>query len=241
MFWEQPVEYASISDVGFRRQMNQDAYAVQICPERETWEKFGHLFVVCDGMGGHAVGELASKIAIDTIPLAFFKSRESSTEEALKKAIEQANTNIYSRGSQNHDFERMGTTCSSLALTSRGAIIGHVGDSRVYRVRGDKIEQLTFDHSLQWELLKQGKMSPEEIFLKEPRNVITRSLGPIPDVRVDIEGPHPIGAGRCIRIVFGRLDRTRQRCRDRHAGPPSFPGGCQPAAGPHRQFAGRFG
>jgi protein phosphatase len=65
----------------------------------------------------------------------------------------------------------------------------------VYRVRGDVIEQLTFDHSLQWELLKQGKMSPEEIFLKEPRNVITRSLGPMPDVRVDVEGPHPIMPG----------------------------------------------
>jgi protein phosphatase len=195
MYWEQPIEYASLSDIGFRRQMNQDAYGVQICPERETWEKFGHLFVVCDGMGGHAVGELASKIAIDTVPLAFFKSRESGVEDALRKAVELANTNINDRGTQNHDFQRMGTTCSALALSPRGAIIGHVGDSRVYRVRGDQIEQLTFDHSLQWELLKQGKMSPEEIFLKEPRNVITRSLGPLPEVRVDVEGPLPILPG----------------------------------------------
>ena len=195
MYWEQSIEYASISDIGFRRQMNQDSYEVQICPDRETWEQFGHLFLVCDGMGGHAVGELASKIAIDTIPLAFFKSREAGVEEALKKAIEQANTNINHRGTQNHDFQRMGTTCSALVLSPRGAIVGHVGDSRVYRIRGDQMEQLTFDHSLQWELLKQGKMSPEEIFLKEPRNVITRSLGPMAEVRVDIEGPHPILPG----------------------------------------------
>lgn len=195
MYWEQPIQYASISDIGFRRQMNQDAYGVQICPERDTWEKFGHLFLVCDGMGGHAVGELASKIAIDTIPLAFFKSREADVESALKRAVELANANINERGTQNYDFQRMGTTCSALALGPKGAVIGHVGDSRVYRVRGENIEQLTFDHSLQWELLRQGKMSPEEIFLKEPRNVITRSLGPMPEVRVDIEGPHPIFSG----------------------------------------------
>ncbi len=195
MYWEQPVEYASISDIGFRRQMNQDAYGVQICPDKETWDKFGHLFVVCDGMGGHAVGELASKIAIDTIPQAFFKSRETCVETAMRQAVELANANINIRGEQNHDFQRMGTTCSALALTPQGAVIGHVGDSRVYRIRKNQIEQLTFDHSLQWELLKQGKMSPEEIFLKEPRNVITRSLGPMPQVQVDVEGPHPIQAG----------------------------------------------
>jgi PPM family protein phosphatase len=195
MYWEQLIEYASISDIGFRRQMNQDAYAVQICPDRQTWDQFGHLFVVCDGMGGHAVGELASKIAIDTIPLAFYKSREDKVEDALKKSIELANANINNRGTQNHDFQRMGTTCSALVLSAEGAIVGHVGDSRVYRVRGDVIEQLTFDHSLQWELLKQGKMSPEEIFLKEPRNVITRSLGPMPEARVDVEGPHGISPG----------------------------------------------
>lgn len=195
MYWEQLIEYASISDIGFRRQMNQDAYAVQICPDRQTWDQFGHLFVVCDGMGGHAVGELASKIAIDTIPLAFYKSREDKVEDALKKSIELANANINNRGTQNHDFQRMGTTCSALVLSAEGAIVGHVGDSRVYRVRGDVIEQLTFDHSLQWELLKQGKMSPEEIFLKEPRNVITRSLGPMPEARVDLEGPHAISPG----------------------------------------------
>lgn len=195
MHWEQPLEYASISDIGFRRQMNQDAYRVQLCPERQTWEQYGHLFVVCDGMGGHAVGELASKIAIDTIPQVFFKIREGNTESCLRKAIEIANLNINDRGTQNHDFERMGTTCSTLVLSPRGAIIGHVGDSRVYRVRGQEVEQLTFDHSLQWELLRQGKMSPEEIFLKQPRNVITRSLGPMPEVQVDVEGPHPILPG----------------------------------------------
>ncbi len=224
MYWEQPVEYASISDIGFRRQMNQDAYGVQICPERETWEQYGHLFVVCDGMGGHAVGELASKIAIDTIPHAFFKSREPLAEEALQKSIELANSNINDRGELNHDFQRMGTTCSALALTPRGAVIGHVGDSRVYRIRGELIEQLTFDHSLQWELLRQGRMSPEEIFLKEPRNVITRSLGPMPAVQVDVEGPHPILPGDayllCSDGLTGLVNDQEIGMIARHLPPP---------------------
>lgn len=195
MYWEQKIQFASLSDIGFRRRMNQDAYVVQTCSDREVFERRGHLFQVADGMGGHAVGELASKIAVDTVPHTFFKSKKESTEASLKRAVQVANSAINDRGSANHDFNRMGTTCSVLVLSPRGAVIGHVGDSRVYRVRDDRVDQLTFDHSLQWELLKQGKMSPQEIFLKEPRNVITRSLGPHPTVDVDIEGPFPVLPG----------------------------------------------
>jgi protein phosphatase len=192
MYWEQKVEYAALSDIGMRRRNNQDSYVVQIASSREQWDERGHLFLVADGMGGHAVGELASKIAADTIPHTYHKSAAPTVEEALHSAIVAGNTAINNRGQQNRDFARMGTTCTTLVLSSRGAFLGHVGDSRGYRVRGQRIEQLTFDHSLQWELLKQGRMSPEEIFSREPRNVITRSLGPEPVVQVDIEGPHPV-------------------------------------------------
>lgn len=195
MRWEQQVQYASISDIGFRRRMNQDSYVVQMCADQESWRTHGHLFLVADGMGGHAVGELASKIAADTIPHTFFKTRELDVPVALRAAIEKANATIHERGTLNVDFERMGTTCTALCLGPRGALIGHVGDSRLYRIRGDRIEQLTFDHSLQWELLRQGRLRPEEIFLHEPRHVITRSLGPQANVEVDIEGPYPIAPG----------------------------------------------
>lgn len=200
MFWEQKIEYAVLSDIGFRRKNNQDAYVVQIASDREHWDSGGHLFMVADGMGGHAVGELASKIAVNTVPHTFHKMNGKEIEERLKGALEAANAAINERGEQNHEFSRMGTTCSTLLLSSRGAHIGHVGDSRVYRIRGDRIEQLTFDHSLQWELLKQGTMSAEEIYLREPRNVITRSLGPEPSVQVDIEGPYQV-RGRDIYVL----------------------------------------
>jgi protein phosphatase len=195
MLWEQKVEYAALTDVGFRRRNNQDQYAVQMASDREQWARRGHLFLVADGMGGHAVGELASKIAADTIPHTYLKLQEQDPAEALKAAVVTGNATINARGEMNRDFTRMGTTCTALVLYAEGAVIAHVGDSRVYRVRADRIEQLTFDHSLQWELLRQGRMSPEEIFRREPRNVITRSLGPQPVVEVDVEGPYPTRPG----------------------------------------------
>jgi protein phosphatase len=195
MRWEQPVQYASLSDIGFRRRMNQDTCVVQICSDPGAWRQHGHLFLVADGMGGHAVGELASKIAGDTIPHSFYKAKNRSRAEALREAVEAANAAIHQRGTLNRDFERMGTTCSALVLSPEGALIGHVGDSRVYRIRGERIDQLTCDHSLQWELLRQGRMKPEDVLLYEPRNVITRSLGPEAAVQVDLEGPFPVWPG----------------------------------------------
>jgi PPM family protein phosphatase len=116
MFWEQKIQYAAVSDVGFRRQNNQDACVVQLAPDRESWQERGHLFVVADGMGGHAVGELASKMAVDIIPLTFDKLRTQHPLAALKTALETANRRINERGSLNRDFLRMGTTCTALLL-----------------------------------------------------------------------------------------------------------------------------
>jgi len=192
MRWEQVISFGSVSDIGFRRQNNEDAAIVQLCADPEIWQQHGHVLLVADGMGGHAAGELASKLAADTLPQTFFKSRDKDVQSALKEAIEVTNKTINDRGTQNKDFQRMGTTCASLVLGPDGATIGHVGDSRVYRVRGDRIDQLTFDHSLQWKLLRENKVSREEILLREPRHVITRSLGPEPVVKVDIEGPYEV-------------------------------------------------
>ncbi len=195
MRWEQSIRYASVSDIGFRRRNNQDSCAIRICSDQQTWREHGHLLMVADGMGGHAVGELASKIAADTVCHTFFKVRDLDVVDALRRSLETANATINERGSLNRDFARMGTTCTSLVLCSQGAVIGHVGDSRAYRIRGDRIDQLTFDHSLHWELMRQGRMRPDDVFMHESRHVITRSLGPEPTVQIDIEGPYPIFPG----------------------------------------------
>src|SRR3954469_7228738 len=172
-----------------RRSNNQDSHSVVRASTAEVWRQRGHLFMVADGMGAHAVGELASKMACDNIPHNYTKSKTSSPAEAIIKAYREVGALIHSRASANRDFQGMGTTCSTLLILPEGALIAHVGDSRVYRVRNGRIDQLSFDHSLVWELVRRNHLTSEHANMAVPRNVITRSLGPDPTVEVDIEGP----------------------------------------------------
>src|SRR4051812_37274041 len=172
-----------------RRSNNQDSHSIVRAPTCETWKNRGHLYMVADGMGAHAVGELASKMACDNIPHNYNKTKTGNAAEAITKAYREVGALIHSRASANRDFQGMGTTCSTLLLLPDGALIAHVGDSRVYRIRNNRIDQLSFDHSLVWELVRRNHLSPEHANLAVPKNVITRSLGPDPSVEVDIEGP----------------------------------------------------
>ncbi len=187
--------HAALSDVGLRRANNQDALAVVLAPNEEGWRRRGHLFLVADGMGAHAAGELASKLAAETVPHLYAKSRTDSPAEAIGQAIVDANTRIHEQGEANSDFHGMGTTCSTLLLLPEGAIVAHVGDSRVYRLRGDHLEQLTADHSLYWEVSAAAQARDASVPDYVPKNIITRSLGPKPTVEVDLEGPFPLLKG----------------------------------------------
>ena len=193
--WDAVLEQAALSDVGLRRANNQDSMAVALAGTRERFLLQGHVFVVADGMGAHAAGELASKMAADIVPLTYCKMVDMPRPEALREAVHDANTQIFNRGQASDDFRGMGTTADVLVLLASGALIAHVGDSRVYRWRRRRIEQLTFDHSLVWELRAAGHIPNDEIPWHIPTNVITRSLGPNPDVRVDLEGPFPLEIG----------------------------------------------
>jgi len=194
-YWQSFLEHAELTDVGLRRANNQDSMACMLAGNEGEFFRRGHLFVVADGMGRHAAGELASKISVDTIPLEFFKLPNASPPVALRTALEEANRRIHTRGGQNPDFKGMGTTTSALAILPQGAVVAHVGDSRVYRLRGDKLEQLTFDHSVVWELRAAAKIGGVEVPANIPKNYITRSLGHDPAVQVDVEGPFPLSAG----------------------------------------------
>jgi serine/threonine protein phosphatase PrpC len=189
------LEVAHRSDLGMRRINNQDAVTVIISDDRAAWMSRGHLMMVADGMGAHAAGELASKLAIDNVPHTYFKLRELYPPAALRQAVREANSVIYAKGQSSIGFQGMGTTCSCLVLLPQGALVAHVGDSRVYRLRGDRLEQLTFDHSLVWEMAAVGRMSEEDVPAYIPKNVITRSLGPHPNVNVDLEGPYNAAEG----------------------------------------------
>jgi PPM family protein phosphatase len=164
--------YAGRTDTGRRRRRNEDAYV--IAPP---------LFAVADGMGGAQGGEVASKLAAaaleDTDP------GRLTGPERVASLIQEANRRVHERSSVDPSTSGMGTTMTVALVESEGVVIGHVGDTRAYRVRGGHIEQITEDHSLVNELLKSGKLSPEEAETHPQRSVITRAVGTDPDVDVD--------------------------------------------------------
>jgi len=187
-------EHAAMTDVGVRRSHNQDSLTVLLASDQKRWREQGHVFHVADGMGAHAVGELASEIATRIISHTYHKCVQDGVVAALGKAFQEANAAIHERGVKNPEFGGMGTTSTALVLRPEGAWIGHVGDSRAYRIRDGLVQQLSFDHSLLWEKARRRNVRPEELE-GVPSNVIVRSLGPEGEVEADVQGPHPMQDG----------------------------------------------
>ena len=205
--WDAMLDYTALTDQGMRRTNNQDSHVEVLVNDDVSWQERGHLFIVADGMGAHAAGELASGMATQSVSHQYYKYRELSPPEALRKAITNANSEIRRRGMENVEFHNMGTTISSLVLLPHGAIVGHVGDSRVYRLRDGMLEQLTFDHSLVWEMRRSGQLPKDGSGdAAIPSNVITRSLGPHETVKVDLEGPFEIRVGDCFMLCSDGLN-----------------------------------
>jgi protein phosphatase len=200
----EPVRFAALTDVGVKRSHNQDACAAQPAADATGYAAHGHVFVVADGMGGHAVGEKASAKAVRDIPFLFLKHVHDGVLTALRRAFQETNTGIHTVGQENPEFRGLGTTSTALILRPEGAWIGHVGDSRAYRIRDGLAEQLTFDHSWVWEIARRQGVDPDELgdFKK---NVIIRSLGPDPEVEVDVEGPHPVLKGDAFLLCSDGL------------------------------------
>ncbi|MDR2169524.1 MAG: protein phosphatase 2C domain-containing protein [Planctomycetaceae bacterium] len=194
-YWKKSIRYSSVSDIGMRRSNNQDSFGVHISGTVRQWLLRGHLFVVADGMGAHAAGEVASKMAVDIIMQSYLKRTGEAACKALVSAVMDAHNRIRERSRRENAFHDMGTTCDAFAMTPQGIIIAHVGDSRVYRIRANYIEQMTFDHSLVWEVCAASKLSFDNPPYHIPKNQITRSLGPTENLRIDVEGPHRILVG----------------------------------------------
>ncbi|HEY2355687.1 MAG TPA: Stp1/IreP family PP2C-type Ser/Thr phosphatase [Gaiellaceae bacterium] len=169
-----PIEqYAVASDTGLRRRRNEDNYVV--APP---------LFAVADGVGGAQAGEVASQLAASTLEAG--TSEELGALERVEALIQEANRRIFDRASTDPSASGMGTTMTVALVEDMNVVIGHVGDSRAYLVRGDSMEQLTEDHSLVNELVKSGKLSEAEAQIHPQRNVIMRVVGTDPDVDVDV-------------------------------------------------------
>ncbi len=193
--WKKCVNWATLSDIGLRRANNQDSFAVKVAVDARHWLDRGHLFVVADGMGAHAAGEVASRLAVETIVQSYQKRVGEPAPLALVNAVYDAHRVIREKSSREDAFRDMGTTCDAFAMLPYGLVVAHVGDSRVYRVRGGTIEQLTFDHSLVWEVCLATNLPFDQAPSHIPKNQITRSLGPTDKLQVDLEGPFPIAVG----------------------------------------------
>ena len=158
------VEFASLTDVGIRRSHNQDACAAQPAADEAHWAEHGHVFIVADGMGGHAVGEKASAKAIRDIPLTYLKHvGKEGPAAAIRRAFVEGNAAIFAIGQNTPEFKGLGTTATALFVRSDGVWVGHVGDSRAYRIREGKVQQLTFDHSWVWEVARRQGVDPDEL------------------------------------------------------------------------------
>jgi protein phosphatase len=175
------VRAASLSDVGLRRATNQDSYG-----------EFEHasglrLWVVADGMGGHRGGETASRVAVEAMGRVFGEADPGTAPlELLRTAFERANAEVHDLASRTPELAGMGTTGVALLLHDGSAWVGHVGDSRAYRMRGGHLEALTQDHSLVAELQRRGFVTAEEAAVHPRRNEVLRSIGIEPEVEADL-------------------------------------------------------
>ena len=168
---------AARTHIGKVRSSNQDA--ILVCPG-----KYG-VYGVADGMGGHQAGDVASKIAVAVVERVL--KNEQPSVNLLRAAIEEANQIIYEEQLANPDYSGMGTTMTVIWEDEERILLGHVGDSRAYRVRNNAISQVSLDHSMVAEMVRRGLITEDEARVHPYRNIITRALGTSPTVNVDVK------------------------------------------------------
>jgi serine/threonine protein phosphatase PrpC len=189
------IQAALRTDVGLVRSENQDFGTYTTPQEEKGAHPGGRLLIVADGMGGHRGGATASRLAAETVKAQYLGSETIEVPEALRDALQRANSRIFHEAQANPDLRGMGTTTSALAIRGTNAWFGHVGDSRIYRIRGEKIEQLTDDHSLVATMVREGLLTTKEAENHPRRNVLQRSMGVAEDVEIDVRGPFPVEEG----------------------------------------------
>jgi protein phosphatase len=191
---------AAVSDRGRKRPSNEDAFGFSV---------EDGVFVVCDGMGGAAAGEIASSVAVDEFLHLLAGCGQNglvSMPSAAEEAILAANEAVFSRARKNERLSGMGTTLVALTVHESHVWVLNIGDSRCYRLRGGSLELLTLDHSLVEEQVRLGRMTPSEASRSPYRNVITRALGTQSRVTPDVFG-HEAEPGDLFLLCSDGLTR----------------------------------
>ena len=194
------------TDIGRRREHNEDCLAIYHHPELEDEvESRGTLLIVADGMGGYAAGEIASRTAVEAVVNAYYGNLSDDMTEGLTRAVRYANRAVLDEANREAERRGMGTTLALAVVWAGQLAVANVGDSRVYLIREGRIAQISRDHSLVAELLAGGEITPEQARHHRMRNVVTRSLGGRPEVDIDVYPPLRLRRGDIILVCSDGL------------------------------------
>ncbi len=182
------LEVASLSDVGCQRENNEDSYLYWEPPADSELQRKGRLAVIADGMGGYEGGQEASRMAVETVREVYAHVVRDDPQAALLEAFATAHERIQTYAQKHPDLHGMGTTCTALVVRGHQLYFAHVGDSRLYLVRGTQISRLTRDHSYVSRLVESGIVRPEDAEKHPQRHILTAALGAGLEVAVESAG-----------------------------------------------------
>src|SRR5271165_3632064 len=180
------IEAASLTDVGQQRANNEDSYLYWEPNSDEDFRRKGRLAVVADGMGGYEGGQEASRLAVETVRSIYDNAFGADPQATLIEAFASAHQNIQRFATEHPQFYGMGTTCTAVSIVGRQLCFAHVGDSRLYLIRGETITRLTRDHSYVGRLIESGIVRSEDAESHPQRHILTAALGSGRDVEPDI-------------------------------------------------------
>ena len=175
------------TDVGMVRSMNQDSFLIS-----ENQDNGLNLYILADGMGGHKGGEIASKVAVKAVSKYItekfdeISKDKQSILDLLEESIEFANSAIYEESEEDEELQDMGTTLEVLLIYKRKIYIGHIGDSRIYRIRKNRMKKITTDHSYVEKLIQDGEITREESYHHPKKNLLMKALGTDETVEPDL-------------------------------------------------------
>src|SRR5437868_3416492 len=176
------VEVSGQSDIGCQRENNEDSFGYWEPEDDEEFRRKGRLAIVADGMGGYEGGQEASHLAVETVSSFYREHNGDEPQQTLNQALQAAHDRVREHGFAHPKLRGMGTTCTAIALVGNALHYAHVGDTRLYLVRGGQISQITHDHSYVGRLLESGMISREEAERHPQRNILTAALGSGPDL-----------------------------------------------------------
>jgi protein phosphatase len=186
------VDFGAATDIGRVRNDNQDTHGIFPSEVNADIDPRGRLFVVADGMGGHRGGKFASELAVKTIGELYTLASSNEVALNLVAAIQSANEAVYSASMNDLALRGMGTTCVVVVVKQEKVCVAHIGDSRVYRLTKEAIEQVTEDHTLVADMQRRGVLTAEEAKTHPERSVLYRALGTQKSVDVDVQPEHII-------------------------------------------------